>query len=242
MKNSKCTLKKIITGMIFVIYLPCHAQITVNTPSLDMITIQNQIANMAQLVNEYNQMVALYGQAQTTYKSISGIRNFHELLANPYVRQFVPIKTLETYQQATDIQKCVTNNLAGNIGRCQISNVNFAKTTIAGQISASLAKRRNEVQSMVYQLAYTSDPKAVQDLNARINAEKANIATEQADYENTLLQIQLTDEAQKIKLQDDYWVSVTKFQTPIPNANIAPPKFNNGGSNIQLSNYNLGTN
>jgi type IV secretion system protein VirB5 len=204
---------------------PANAQIPVTDAVQIGTHMTNQVSNITQYVAQYNAMVAQYNQALYMQKTISGIRNFDQLLNNPYMRQFVPIPYQTAFTQASQLRQCSQKISEMAKRGCHVSAHQDTMRNVNNQIEGQINTRRGEIQSLINKLQTTSEPKDVADLQARIAGEQAALANEQASL--TLMQQQQA--AQQAANNQAYSESFVKKQnitipTYTPNASVSMPK------------------
>jgi type IV secretion system protein VirB5 len=205
--------------------MPAKAQIPVTDAMQIGTHMTNQISNITQYVAQYNTMVAQYNQALYMQKTISGIRNFDQLLNNPYVRQFVPIPYQTAFTQASQLRQCSQKVSELAKRGCHVSAHQDTMKNVNTQIEGQINNRRGDIQSMINKLQTTSDPKDVADLQARISGEQAALANEQASL-TLMQQQQAAQQAANNQAYTESFVKKQNINVPpfTPSANVSMPK------------------
>ncbi|HGO6073765.1 TPA: type IV secretion system protein [Burkholderia cepacia] len=169
-----------------------HAQVPV-TDGLGLVQWAQSVATAAQqLVQLENQLT----QLQSTYNAISGIRNISDLLHNNLLAQYIPADYQAAYQLLR--QGSSASSLSGISGtlnqiaqQAQLMNCSQSGGTTAGTAACNRAWQTASMNQYVGQAGYdnaaqnianlqsflqsiqsTPDPKAMQDLQARIALEQ----------------------------------------------------------------------
>lgn len=171
----------VFTAMVFG-GAACHAQgipVYDNVNTVNVIT--NQMKNIQQYVAQYNAMVQQYNQQLAQFKSITGIRNFHDLMNNPEMRQYLPQDWAQMTNVAMQLSNCADFKEPGALARCSGDAKYAADAAISQRVQASIAQRKKDIQSLINQLGRANDAKDTADLTARIAGEQANLAAEQAE-------------------------------------------------------------
>jgi len=153
------------------------------------------VASIAQLVQQLNQMRDQLEQAREQYKSLTGIRGFGDLFNNPLLREYLPEEWTNLYDavQSGDIagisgrvdeliaaaQEGSLEEIAADVEtrRARLGAVNRA----VGEAGFEAAIERTEqIQSLIEEISNTEDPKGIAELQARIAGEQAAVANEMA--------------------------------------------------------------
>lgn len=180
-----------------------HAQIPVTVTS-DIPATMNQMEIMGQWAeqfkkwkDQYDQMEKQIGQLRDTYNSITGMRNLGSILNDPQFDSYLPQDWQQVYQQA---QKGGYSGISGSakaifdaakiydrckasIGdaqvACQAESTKAAQDLAFGKAAYEKAEGRlNQIKSLMQQINQTKDPKAIAELQGRIDSEQAAIQNE----------------------------------------------------------------
>jgi type IV secretion system protein VirB5 len=181
MKSLKQWVAAFVVVVAGFVSVPAHAGIPVIDAMSLADDITNEVSNLAQYVSQYNTLVQQYNQAIEQYNSLNGVRNFQSLFNNPDIRTFLPQQWGQLYQQAMQANNCVSTLEAGKLATCNLQAKQTADQTIVSNIQAQIAQRRQDIQTLINQLANAPDAKDTADLQARIQGEEANLQNEQAE-------------------------------------------------------------
>lgn len=181
MKSIKQWVAVMVVAVAGFVSMPAHAGI----PVIDAVSladdIENQVANLAQYVQQYNALVQQYNQMLAQYNSLNGIRSYQNLFNDPTARQFLPQQWGQLYQQYQQASNCADNLEAGKLATCNLQAKQTADQAIEANIQARITQRRQEIQILINELANAQDAKDTADLQARIQGEEANLQNEQAE-------------------------------------------------------------
>ncbi|WP_156145298.1 P-type DNA transfer protein VirB5 [Vibrio rotiferianus] len=198
-------IKKTLVAAALIASCSVRAGIPV-TVDADLTAIQNQIVNYAQMLKEYATMIKQldemrrqFSQMEKEYASITGSRNLGEILNDPQFRQYLP----EDWQ---DVYSTVRGNGYGGLSQsargirdttkifdsCSNQSTETEKTICDAravkpaqdQAFAIDAYKKSQgrvvqIEGLMREINRTRDPKAVSEINARIQAEQALIQNEQ---------------------------------------------------------------
>ncbi len=185
-------------------------------PVIDVAKIANDTANQAANIAKYIEMVQKYQQQieqmKQQYESLTGTRNFGEIMNNPALKNYLPEDWQAVY---TKVQSGGYKGLSGSAAAIRDANTLFdtcAKKTGASKqlCERSAAKaaqdkafaveafdkansRWDQIAGLMRQINSTTDPKAIAELQARINAEGAAIQNEQTKMQLFALASQAED-------------------------------------------------
>lgn len=184
---------------------PSQAGIPVSV-ILDATAQVNQIQNFAQMLKEYAMLVdqltemrRQLSQMEKEYDSVTGSRNLGEILNDPEFKQYLPDNWKGVYQ---NIRHQGYDGLSGTaramrdaskiFDACEyltdptekrICNAQAVKPSqdqaFAQDAYQTSTNRVTQIESLMSKINQTSDPKAIAELNARIQAEQAMIQNEQ---------------------------------------------------------------
>lgn len=172
----------------------------------DVPTQLNQIQNYAQMLKDYsmlveqlNQMKQQFSQMEKDYKSVTGSRNLGDILNSPEFKQYLPddwqdvysnirnngydglsgaAKSLRDASKVFDACEYIKNATEKRI--CEAKSVKPAQDqTFANDAYKKSTGRVQQIESLMTEINRTSDPKAIAELSARIQAEQALIQNEQ---------------------------------------------------------------
>jgi type IV secretion system protein VirB5 len=214
----------------------CAAQIPAQAIDLvfDPQALQNNIEQLAQMAQQLQQMHAQLTQQTNTYQALTGNRGMGNVLplANA-TRNYLPQgagemssvlnNTSSSYVgMASQIQALVKNNailstaalttmklLPTQAKLMSDSRTNTAAIqSIAAQGMANASARFSYLQSLMSQINATTDPKSIDELNARIGAEQTLMTNEQTKLQQTLSLLQ-SQHAQTQQQQNEMAIQQT---------------------------------
>jgi len=152
---------------------------------------------------QYNQMAQSIAKAQATFQQVkaqvdalTGNRGFGDLLNNPLLRNMVPpdlsstLASLNstgalsgqalTLRNATMVYDCGDLGDASAKTACQaLLGQNAQAQVIQQDILALLNQRTTRIDALRAQISATQDPKAIAELQARLEAEQAQVSNDQ---------------------------------------------------------------
>lgn len=170
-------------------------------PVIDVAKIANDTANQAANIAKYIQMIDQYKmqieQMRSQYESLTGSRGLGSLLNNPQFANYLPNDWQNVYRQVNNGgYRGLTGSAralidaAGLAGACEMVEDTRRNSCEAGiaktaQDKANVmdafdaaSQRWDQIQGLIGQINSTTDPKAIAELQARINGEQAAIANE----------------------------------------------------------------
>lgn len=153
-------------------------------------------ANVAQAISSVTQLKAQLDQQKQIFQSMNGARGMGQLLNNPALRNYLPADWQKVYDglaqggysgltgSAMAILKanglnCTAFNSTQR-ALCERQAGKDAQDKAFGLDAYEQANRRiDQIEGLMNQINQTGDPKAIAELNARIQAENALIQNEQ---------------------------------------------------------------
>jgi type IV secretion system protein VirB5 len=174
------------------------AQIPVTDVAMNAQTITNQAANIAKYIQMIQQYKVQIDQMKQQYDSLTGIRNFGDILNNPTFKDYLPTEWQSVYdkvknggyqgltgsaQAIRDANK-LFDTCAGKTGSekqvCERAASKAAMDKAFATDAFDKAKSRLEqIEGLMRKINTTTDPKAIAELQGRISAEQAAIQNEQ---------------------------------------------------------------
>lgn len=177
----------------FAALLPAHAQI----PVTDAMSLAQQIQQVAAWAQQIQGMRDQLGQQQQLYSSMNGARGIGQLLNNPALRNSLPTDWQNVYssiqsggysgltgsakmiRDANAIYTCNTGTTE-EIARCNRElNKSAQDKAFANDAYTASQRRLDNIQGLMGQIDNATDPKQIQDLQVRMQAENAMIQNEQ---------------------------------------------------------------
>lgn len=242
--------KKLITLFISVVFY-CQnsvAGIPV-TVIADVPTQLNQIQNFAQMLKDYammvdqlNQMKQQFSQMEKDYKSVTGSRNLGDILNSPEFKQYLPNDWQDIYSNIRNngydglsgaakalrdaskvFDSCSYINDATEKRICEAQSIQAAQDqTFANDAYKKSTGRVQQIESLMTEINRTSDPKAIAELSARIQAEQALIQNEQTK----LAMYQESSKAEKQLLEQQAMEVMSKRLNNHNYVSVEPMEFN----------------
>lgn len=180
--------------------------------ALNTQTTTNQAANIAKYIEQIAQLKAQLDQMKQQYESITGTRNLGEILNNPAFQNYLPQEWQDVYSK---VQSGGYKGLTGSAALIRDGNQLFdscktkagADKTLCERSASKAAQdkafaveafdkakdRWDQIAGLMRQINSTTDPKAIAELQARINAEGAAIQNEQTKMQLFALASQAED-------------------------------------------------
>jgi type IV secretion system protein VirB5 len=239
-------LKRWWCGLVFATVLGMAGPVQAGIPVLDagnlvqsilqVINDIEQISNqVTSLTNEVQQITQLGQQLQ----SMTGARNLGEILNNPALQNYIPTNTIQNYnalvggysqlsglaRQMRD-QNMIYNCLdrpAAEIASCQAQ---FAKpyqekATMQTALESS-TQRLQQIQQLMQRINTTTDPKAIGELQARIQAENAMLLHEMSRAQLAMGLYEAEQHAAEMREKERRMEVMSRNGTVVPAA-YAPP-------------------
>lgn len=159
---------------------------------------QNQAVNVAKYIEMINQYKTQIDQMKQQYDSLTGSRGLGMIFNNPELRSYLPDEWQQVYNSINSGgysglsgagQAILDAN--GLLNACEKqgnANRGFCERQVAKAVQDKAyalqafdraQDRWDQIQSLMGQISTTTDPKAIAELQARINAEQAAIQNEQ---------------------------------------------------------------
>lgn len=236
-------MKKFIRILALVLGLSSAGQAFAGIPVIDAANIAQAIKQVAAWKQQYQQMMDQYNQMQQQYQSLTGSRGFSSLLNGPAYQQARRMLPPDA-QQVLDLAKGGSyGNLASSISAIKKAATTLDKGAFSSEAAAkqwdadmSLAatnkalsmqaytdsgQRLQTLEGMILQISQTQDPKAIAELQARIQAEQAIIQNEQNKIQAMAM---LASAEQQIAIQQAREISIRSAGSldRIPNIQITP--------------------
>lgn len=176
------------------------AQIPVTDVASITTNVTNQIETIAKWKLQYEQMVSQINSMERQYSSLTGSRGLGSIMNNPSMRDYLPqdwqsvydsVKnggypglsgTGKTVYDANKIYDACAHFIGDAVERigCEQRAVKGAQDKGFALDAYNAAKGRiNQIDQLMGQINQTQDPKAIAELQARIQVEQANIQNEQ---------------------------------------------------------------
>ena len=185
-------------------------------PVIDVAKIANDTANQAANIAKYIQMIQQYkqqiDQMKQQYDSLTGSRGLGMILNDPALRDYLPPEWMDVYNSINSggysglsgaaeavldanglLTACDRQDNANKL-ICQRNLAKIAQDKAWAMDAFDKAQDRwDQIQSLMGQINTTSDPKAIAELQARINSEQAAIQNEQTKLQMFQMLAQVED-------------------------------------------------
>lgn len=199
MKN----LRRVFLSLFFVVSFFSSTQARAGIPVIDAANLVNSIQQVLAWMQQYEQMMdqiqkaqAQLEQGQQAYNSITGIRGFGDVVNNPYLKDVVPANVGQTYtainnggfNSLSQAAKTIRNvrkiyNCDDRVGDAKKScenllNLNAQTQALQENALKLVTDRVDQIKALQTQINNTQDPKAIAELQARLQAETAQVAND----------------------------------------------------------------
>lgn len=194
MRQRLASLLFVLGGLFSITFSPsAHAGI----PVIDVANLAQAIEQVVSWAKQYQQMAQQYQQMVVAYESITGKRNLGEIFYNPALRDVIPPEAVQLYSAVQ------TGGLAGLSAAAQalrnamliydceertgedqrtcraVLNQNAQTQAIARQSLDVVSQRVDQIEALMRQINMTEDPKAIAEMQARIQIELAQVSNDQ---------------------------------------------------------------
>jgi type IV secretion system protein VirB5 len=165
-------------------------------PVIDGANLANSIQQVIAWGQQYQQMVSQIQQTQQQYSSLTGIRGFGDIANNAALKNIIKNDLVTTYGSikssgysglSTDAKSIRDANVIYNCGdlsgddkkQCEAA-LNINSQIIANQQNALTMsqQRTSQIESLQSQINTTQDPKAIAELQARLQVESVQVAND----------------------------------------------------------------
>lgn len=153
-----------------------HAQI----PVTDVASIAKAVEQLTAWKKQYDQMTQQIGVQKSQLESLTGTRNLGQIVDNMGVNATVPQEIADQWRALTRHEQLVS----------------AALTRTKAALSATQT-RADQVRALMAAINSTNDPKAIAELQGRIQAENALVATDMQRIQ--LMQMQQSQNQQRIE-------------------------------------------
>ncbi|SPE27251.1 P-type DNA transfer protein VirB5 [Burkholderiales bacterium] len=170
-----------------------HAQ---GIPVIDNANLLQAVQNVIDDAQRFEQLAQTIAQLQTTYSSLTGVRNLAAALNNPLFQNYLPPAVYLLYNDVNAAgyggltQRARALRDAGMVYNC-LDQAGAAQTSCQAMLAMPYqykatvndaqdrsAERTVQINALMQQAAMTMDPKAIAEAQARIEAEGALLAHE----------------------------------------------------------------
>lgn len=181
----------------------CAANVHAQIPVTDGASIANNIANQVERVAYYKEQIDRLRdqitQAERMYKNVAGTRDIAGILKDKLVQQYLPTDLQQVYQQVRN-GRGASAGISGNLNdivrmnqardcalygdasvqaRCKAEWQGYAMNQYVGETGYAHATADiDDLEQFVTKIQATADPKAMQDLQARIQLSQVKVQAE----------------------------------------------------------------
>jgi type IV secretion system protein VirB5 len=169
-------------------------------PVVDAQNIAQQIANHAETITKYVEQIAVLRDqlvsAKAQLESLTGSRNLGDILNNPAIRNSLPPDIQQVWRDldntSSRLTSAIDNVMTGERSRLtgdwsvdreavttRLDRIAATTKVLTGQAYEGQQKRLQQIDQLQQQINLTRDPKAIAELQARIQVEQANITADQ---------------------------------------------------------------
>lgn len=214
-------VKKIVCAVVVALSLNNNIANAAGIPVIDAANLANTAQNLVQWSKQLVEMKNHLDQLKATYDSLNGLRSVGSLLNNELLIQYLPKDyqasldallsggggdfagisgTLNNIVTANQKYTCAAlNETAALISQCEAQWSKLALDKNIGDMGyKQAAKNIENLQVFINGITTSTDPKSIQDLQARIAVEQVRMQNEQVKLE-TIKMMMAADE--KLKAQ-----------------------------------------
>lgn len=227
-------MKKLFATLAIMVSLLGSPTAHAGIPTFDVANLAQAIMEVlawgeqyGQMFEQIEQMKQQYDQATQQYESLTGSRGFGDILNNQALRGVVPANLSSTYssinsggysglsseakslRDASKIYNCEDRTGDAQVA-CQSTLNQNSQTQANLQNALDLVQQRTgQIQSLQSQINSTSDPKAIAELQARIQSENSQISNDanRIALMNATADAQRVAAQQKLKERELKWLS-----------------------------------
>lgn len=240
MKSNK-TFRAIGALIITLVSANAAAQI----PVTDTASISAQAMQHAESLAKYLEQIATLKQqlesAKRQYEALTGTRNLGDLLNNPAIRKSLPDDVQAMLKSGDNSLGSIANSvqriqseerLSGDFSidrqalTQRIENLGVRSKALLEQAQSGTLARLSQVDQLQTQINLATDPKAIADLQARLQVEQANIMADQMRADLLSRQIEaekLLIERQAAAMVKKSSLSVDAIRAPLPSSVTGRP-------------------
>lgn len=201
---------------------PAFAQI----PVTDAASLAQQIQQVAAWQQQLQSMYMQYQQQLKQFQALTGARGFGDVLANPLLQRYLPLNLKQMYDGVA------TGNMSSVASAARQQAMIFDCLTVKDPVKQTLCNRQlnapyavkdmfskaydgasatfDEIEKLRQQINFTQDPKAIAELQARIQTEQTNaqnamnqvlVAGKLAEIETKLVEQEKYERSRKLNSQ-----------------------------------------
>lgn len=234
MKKFKHWLQLMAAAATYCLAMPAQAQIPVTDSASITARAAQHLESLAKYAEQIATLKAQLESAQRQYAAFTGMRNLGDILNNPSIRNSLPPETRSVLRNTQgslgSLQSSVNRirgeeRLTGNylVDRQaltqRIENLGVRSQALFEQAQQGMTGRMQQLDQLQAQINLTTDPKAIADLQARLQVEQANIQADQMRADLMAREIEAEKaliEQQSAALTQSS-LSLEAIRAPIPN-------------------------
>ena len=236
-------MKKFLRILAFVVGIFGGSQAFAGIPVIDGANLAQQIQQVASWVQQYQQMTQQISQLQQQIESVTGSRGFSAVLNSPtfqQARRMLPqdaqtllnlanggsygnlSSSINSIKQATSTLSAAnfSDQLGADRWMADLNRVASNKA-LSQQAYDSAQQRLSNLEDLMQQISTTQDPKAIGELQARINVEQGLIQNEQAKINAMAMLVNAERQISDMQARDTS-IRMAGTNRPIPVVNITP--------------------
>lgn len=214
--------------------LAVQAQIPVTDSASITARALQHAESLAKYLEQIATLKAQLESAQRQYESLTGTRNLGDILNNPALRNSLPYDVRSVLSKSEDSLGSIEHSvkrlqqeerLSGDFTidsqalTRRIENLGLRSQALLEQAQEGMQGRLEQLDQLQAQINLTTDPKAIEELQARLQVEQANIAADQIRADLLSRQIQAEKalvERQAAQFAKQTSFSVEAIRAPIP--------------------------
>lgn len=236
-------MKKLISIVYLVLGLSWGQAAHAGIPVIDATNLAQQIQQVASWVQQYQQMAQQIQQLQQQIDSVTGSRGFSSTLNSPAFAQARRMLPQDAQTLLNLANGGSYGNLAGSINSIKQATSTLTASDFGSQLAAdqwladlnraasnkalsqeaynSAQQRLSNLEDLMAQISATQDPKAIAELQGRIQVEQGLIQNEQAKIQAMAMLINAERQISEMQARD---VSIRSAGTnrTVPRVQITP--------------------
>lgn len=215
-------IAKLLVCCSLLIPAASHAQI----PVTDAASLAQQVQQVAAWQQQLQSMYMQYQQQLKQFQALTGARGFGDVLANPLLQRYLPLNLKQMYdgvatgnmssvasaaRQQAMIFDCLTINNPKQQALCNRQlNAPYAVKDMFTKAYDGANATFDAIDGLRQQINMTQDPKAIAELQARIQTEQTNaqnamnqvaVARQLAEIETKLVEQEKYERSRKLNSQ-----------------------------------------
>lgn len=236
-------MKKLIRIFALALSLASGSQAYAGIPVIDAASLAQQVQQVASWVQQYQQMTQQIQALQQQIASVTGGRGMSALLNSPTYQQARRTLPPDAQQVLGLANGGSYGNLASSINSIKqatttLTNGNFSTKLAADQWAADLNRaasnkalsmeaynsaqqRLSNLEDLISQISTTQDPKAIAELQARINVEQGLVANEQAKIQSLAMLVNAEKQISEMQARE-VSIRASGINQDVPRVQVQP--------------------